>query len=243
MMPRRFSFLSTAFALITAMLQAHAANAAENPSVIELFTSQGCSSCPPADELLAKLATNPKIIALSMPVDYWDYLGWKDTFAQPVFTQRQRAYSATRGDREVYTPQAVVNGLIHANGASLLDLNAAMSATESDVTVPVVLARDGESVSVSIAAAKGSKGGVILAMPVIGQREVAIGRGENARRKVVYTNIVRGLVPLGSWTGTATTFALPAGVLKDADSVVVIVQSGSEAKPGGIVGAAQLALR
>src|ERR687884_289212 len=79
-------------------------------AVVELFTSQGCSSCPPADAMLGELARRPDVIALSLPVDYWDYLGWKDTLAQPAFSARQRAYAGARGDRQVYTPQVIVNG-------------------------------------------------------------------------------------------------------------------------------------
>ena len=91
--------------------------AAEPKAVVELFTSQGCSSCPPADKLLGSLAHDPSVIALSLPVDYWDYLGWKDTLALHGHANRQRAYSVARGDRAVYTPQAVVNGVVHALGS------------------------------------------------------------------------------------------------------------------------------
>ena len=94
------------------------ARSTETPkAVVELFTSQGCSSCPNADALLGKLANRDDVIALSLPVDYWDYLGWKDTLASPKFSERQRAYARTRGDGAIYTPQAVVNGLVHVNGA------------------------------------------------------------------------------------------------------------------------------
>src|SRR5205085_8680329 len=86
-------------------------------AVVELFTSQGCSSCPPADKLLGELAADPTVVALSLPIDYWDYLGWKDTLADPRHTARQRAYSKVRGDHEVYTPQIVVNGSLHALGS------------------------------------------------------------------------------------------------------------------------------
>src|SRR5215213_8380181 len=79
-------------------------------AVVELFTSQGCSSCPPADALLTDLAQRPDVVALTLPVDYWDYLGWKDTLASPAFTARQRAYAHGRSDRQVYTPQIIVNG-------------------------------------------------------------------------------------------------------------------------------------
>ena len=90
---------------------------AEPRAVIELFTSQGCSSCPPADKLAGELAQDPSLLVMSLPVDYWDYLGWKDTLANPGHTKRQRAYSKTRGDREVYTPQVVVNGMAHVLGS------------------------------------------------------------------------------------------------------------------------------
>src|SRR3977135_107100 len=90
---------------------------ADPRAVVELFTSQGCSSCPPADTIIGELATDTSIIALSMPIDYWDYLGWKDTLADSRFSARQKAYSRMRGDRDVYTPQAIVNGSTHLNGS------------------------------------------------------------------------------------------------------------------------------
>ena len=232
----------TAAALLALILPA----SAQAASVVELFTSQGCSSCPPADEVLAKLAHEPGIIALSLPIDYWDYLGWKDTFAKPAFTARQRAYATARRDGQVYTPQAVINGREHCNGASRSEISRAIAQTGAAVDVPVTLTKTASGVELSIGAAtiRDVMGGSIIVMPVIGQREVAIGRGENARRKVTYTNIVRELVPLGRWSGAAQTLALPASALTDADSVVVILEAtpGTRA-PGTIVGAAQLALR
>src|SRR6476620_3682028 len=100
-------------AIIAIILPAHA----EPRAVVELFTSQGCSSCPPADRILGELAKDPTLIALSLPIDYWDYLGWKDTLADARFSARQKAYSQVRGDREVYTPQVVVNGSAHVVGS------------------------------------------------------------------------------------------------------------------------------
>src|SRR5215470_4237706 len=94
-----------------------AADAGETRAVIELFTSQGCSSCPPADQLLGQFANDPTVVALSLPIDYWDYLGWKDTLAKPAHSARQRAYASARGDRAVYTPQVVVNGSVHVQGS------------------------------------------------------------------------------------------------------------------------------
>src|ERR1700724_4324914 len=90
---------------------------AEPRALLELFTSQGCSSCPAADKLLAELGNDPSLVALSVPIDYWDYLGWKDTLAIPGHANRQKAYSRVRGDREVYTPQVVVNGAVQALGS------------------------------------------------------------------------------------------------------------------------------
>src|SRR6201994_392474 len=103
--------------------------AAEPRAVVELFTSQGCSSCPPADKIIGELAKDPSIIALSMPIDYWDYLGWKDTLADSRFTARQKAYSKVRGDREVYTPQAVINGETHVIGSDRESIETAIGAT------------------------------------------------------------------------------------------------------------------
>ena len=110
-------------------------------AVIELFTSQGCSSCPPADALLQKYAADPNVIALSMPVDYWDYLGWKDTFASPRNTERQRAYAKSRGDGAIYTPQAVINGSIHVNGSSRSEIDQAIDLTSKDAALPHVALR------------------------------------------------------------------------------------------------------
>src|SRR5438552_15310242 len=90
---------------------------ADPRAVVELFTSQGCSSCPAADKLMGELGQDPSIVAMSLPIDYWDYLGWKDTLALPGHSKRQRAYARARGDREVYTPQAVVNGAMHVLGS------------------------------------------------------------------------------------------------------------------------------
>jgi len=113
--------------------------------VIELFTSQGCSSCPPADKVLGELAKDPSVVALSLPIDYWDYLGWKDTLADARFSARQKAYSRMRGDREVYTPQAVVNGSTHVIGSDLVGIESAIDTTRAAgvMSVPVTLTQSG----------------------------------------------------------------------------------------------------
>ena len=113
-----------------------AAVAAPPVAVVELFTSQGCSSCPPADEILGELSKRQDVLALTFPVDYWDYLGWKDTLAHPLFTKRQRAYAHARGDRQVYTPQAIVNGTKPCIGSDRSELEAV---TRSGQALPVAV--------------------------------------------------------------------------------------------------------
>jgi hypothetical protein len=212
--------------------------------VVELFTSQGCSSCPPADEVLAELATQPGVIALSLPVDYWDRLGWKDTFASPVYSQRQRDYSAVRGDGEVYTPQAVVNGTRHMNGSSRRQIAQTLDEGQARLAVPISLRSAAEGMQVAVGSAKdGAKGpAMVLVMPVFNSRKVAIGRGENAGARVTYTNIVRDVDVAGTWSGTGVEFSVPAAKLKGHDAVVVLLQRGTPAEPGAILGAARLEL-
>src|ERR1700734_4287114 len=128
---------------------------AEPRAVVELFTSQGCSSCPPADKIIGELAKDPSVIALSMPIDYWDYLGWKDTLADARFSARQKAYSRMRGDREVYTPQVVVNGAVHVIGSDRAGIEGAIDDTkrvEGGMSVPVSMTLAGKKINVTVAA-------------------------------------------------------------------------------------------
>ena len=127
---------------------------ADPRAVVELFTSQGCSSCPPADRILGELAQDPSIIALTMPIDYWDYLGWKDTLADARFSARQKAYSQARGDREVYTPQVVVNGSVHVLGSDRARIDGAIDTTKKSddvMSVPVTMTQTGKQLNVSVA--------------------------------------------------------------------------------------------
>jgi hypothetical protein len=212
--------------------------------VLELFTSQGCSSCPPADKLFAKLADDPQFIVLSLPVDYWDRLGWKDTFAKHAFTERQRAYASVRGDGQVYTPQAVVNGSEHANGANRRAIDASAETTP-DLSVPVSAERTGDEIVVSVGgkSAGAPQNATIVVLPYLASREVAIGRGENAREKLTYTNIVRDIVPVGRWSGAAAKTIIPLKDYAPYDGIVVLLQEGAPANPGAILGAARISLR
>src|ERR1700710_942877 len=138
-------------AIVAVIRPAHA----DPRAVVELFTSQGCSSCPAADKVLGELARDPNVIALSLPIDYWDYLGWKDTLADSRFTARQKAYSRTRGDRDVYTPQVVVNGSAHVIGSDREQIDGAIDTTRKGDGVmagAVAMTVSGKQINVSVAA-------------------------------------------------------------------------------------------
>jgi hypothetical protein len=221
---------------------------AEPRAVVELFTSQGCSSCPKADKLLGELAQDRSLIAMSLSVDYWDYLGWKDTLALPAHTARQRAYARGRGDRQVYTPQAVVNGALHALGSDKSAIERAVQASRRDagvLSVPVKVTIDGAELVVDVAGANSdSVSGEVWLCPVTKAVEVAIERGENRGRSVIYHNVVRRWVRLGEWTGRPATWRIPLARIKAerADEAAIVVQGGSAASPGKMLGASVAAL-
>jgi len=209
-------------------------------AVIELFTSQGCSSCPPADRLMAEMAKDPSLIVLSLPVDYWDYLGWKDTLAHSAFTYRQKAYSTTRGDRQVYTPQAVVNGALHAVGSDRAAIDGAIAASRghaSVLSVPLAIEKTEAGFKAVLPASAGLSGHVWV-LPMVKERSVQIGRGENTGRSVIYANVVRRVTRVGFWSGEALSIDIPAdAVPAESEGIVVLLQGGSEKKPGAIIGA------
>src|SRR5262249_9795182 len=219
---------------------------AEPRAVIELFTSQGCSSCPPADKLLAELAADPSLIAISIPIDYWDYLGWRDTLADPRNTARQKAYAHARGDGQVYTPQVVVNGTLHAVGSDKVAIEHAIAEsrkTGSVPALPVMLSRSGDQLTVAIDAGKEVRAEVWLC-GLTKAATVAIGRGENKGRTITYHNVVRRWVKLGDWTGKAHSWTMPTQALKgdDIDEAAIVVQGGTMEKPKAILGAALAAI-
>ena len=211
---------------------------ADEPVVVELYTSQGCSSCPPADKILAELSQRDDIIALALHVDYWDYIGWKDEFADPAHTVRQRGYSRAAGKRSIYTPQLVVGGIDHVLGARPMKLMEAIEAHRARAKpASVTLRRDSDRVAVSVRATgqMPSGGAVVQVATVTPTATVEIRRGENAGRTLQYHNIVRKLVEIGKWDGRGTyraSIKVPDGV-----RVVVLVQSSTS---GPILGAAQL---
>jgi hypothetical protein len=224
------------------------ASAAEPRALLELFTSQGCSSCPPADKLLGELAGDPSLVVLSMPIDYWDYLGWKDTLASPGHSARQRAYAHVRGDRQVYTPQIVVNGATHVLGSDRAAIEHAIATTDRNaaiMSVPVQLSADGGYLSIKVGPSdKDRAGGEVWLCPLERAVQVAIGRGENSGRSITYHNVVRRWLKLGDFVGASPHWSVPISeiVTDGADGVAVLVQEGSRDRPGVILGAAFLAI-
>jgi hypothetical protein len=237
-------------AVLPAVLAAVAAFAtspagAEPRAVVELFTSQGCSSCPPADRLLGELARDPSLIAMSLPIDYWDYIGWKDTLAKPRHTARQRFYAKTRGDGDVFTPQVVINGVTHAVGNDKVAIEHAIAESRREgatLSLPVSVVLTDGKVNVSMPAGAEKATGEVWLCALGTAVPVAIARGENSGHTVTYHNVVRRWVKLGDWTGAARTFSVPVTDLASADAAAVIVQVGTGDRPGAILGAALAAL-
>ncbi|WJS03296.1 DUF1223 domain-containing protein [Roseibium aggregatum] len=217
---------------------------AQPEKVIELFTSQGCSSCPPADRLAEKLVQEDNnVLTMVMPVDYWDYLGWKDTLASPVNSQRQRAYAARRGDRSVYTPQMVINGEEHVVGSREGDVRAALARTDPfTATIDLKITDMVVQATVNGSLPKGFNMATIYFLRMQDEALVDIGRGENAGRKVRYVNVVRNLQPMGMWSGGQETFRMPKSklMLKGDARCAVVVQLENPDGPGRIIGAATM---
>jgi len=225
---------------------------AEPRAVIELFTSQGCSSCPAADKLLGELSRDPSLVTMSLAVDYWDYLGWKDTLALHGHSNRQRAYAEARGDREVYTPQVVINGVVHALGSDKSAIEKAIAETRRDpatLALPVTMVVADGKVTVNVPDARGDhRSGEVWLCPVSSKVSVHVGRGENHDRTLTYSNVVRRWVKLGDWSGKAASFSVPLSeipkgdyLLKDINRLDVVLQSGVAAKPGLMLGVASTA--
>ncbi|WP_156464466.1 DUF1223 domain-containing protein [Afipia sp. Root123D2] len=216
---------------------------ADPRAVVELFTSQGCSSCPPADKILGDLAQDPSLIALSLPIDYWDYLGWKDTLADSRFSARQKAYSHMRGDRDVYTPQVVVNGSLHVLGSDKTAIEKAVQVTRGSVSVmnvPVTVAKAGRELKVSVPERNNGEHGEVWICAVARAVPITINRGENRGKQITYHNVVRNVLKVGDWTGKAGAWSVPLENISGdgVDAAVVYVQNGNRDNPGPMLGAA-----
>ena len=200
-----------ALALAWLFIAGWASAAAARPTVVaELFTSQGCSSCVAADKLLDQIADRPGVLALTFAVDYWDYLGWSDTFARPEFSARQRAYMQHMAQREVYTPQIIIDGVGQTAGADGDKVQAMIRQAQRDRihAPPLRWLRRGK---VAIGPGRAPQGGaeVWLVRYDPSARQVTVKRGENRGKTLVQRNVVRQLVKLGVWRGKARVYAAP----------------------------------
>jgi len=195
----------------TSLAVTSASALAKSPVVVELFTSQGCSSCLKADDLMGEVADRPGILVLTYAVDYWDYLGWRDTFAKEDYSTRQRAYMKRMSGREVYTPQIVVNGTAETAAIHADKVDQLISKAQRTKGLPSPQIRQRSDTRISVGSGRFPKGGaeVWLVRYDPSDQAVEIKRGENRGKTMVYHNVVRDLVRLGSWTGRARSYTLP----------------------------------
>jgi hypothetical protein len=211
--------------------------------VVELFTSQGCSSCPPADAVFADLVKKGEVIALSYHVDYWDYLGWQDTLGSKDNTARQYDYAKSFGASSVYTPQAVINGRTHVNGSSVSDIAQALtkfSKSGKGMTVDIKVMRAGDTLVIEAGDGVGDDKGKVLLVYFDPARPVSIERGENSGRVVTYWNAVTDIDIAGMWHGAAARYEFPVSEItkKGQGGCAVLLQAtGKNGLPGPILGA------
>lgn len=223
--------------VLPAVVALSTAARAEEPVVVELFTSQGCSSCAPADRLLAQLANRADVIALSLHVDYWDYLGWRDTFAKPKFTKRQYAYRDAWNKNVIYTPQIVVHGRRAVPATDVQAVDAAIKQAESaPAPIDISIRPENGMLKCRIAPGHNPEPGTIWIAKYTLSATVDIKRGENAGRTMTYRNVVNSLMRMGKWSGSAVQeVEMPQP--DPGEGVAVWVQNG---KAGPIQGAAKL---
>ena len=235
------------YRLLLALLSAAIAGAAiaatpgdSPPTVVELFTSQGCSSCPPADALLAELAGRVDVVALAFHVNYWDRLGWRDRFATQWGTDRQRDYARSFVRGRVYTPQMIVNGTAEMVGSRVAEVSQAIVASQDRAAerLPVRLGWNGGVLTVSLPRRNMSGAADVWAIRYIGARQTRVLRGENGGRTLRDANIAQQIERLGGWSGEAVEFTLRVAPPRPAgDGIAVLVQRRG---PGEILGAAKV---
>ena len=230
--------LGTSPAVLAGQMKRH-------PVFVELFTSQGCSSCPAADAFMAELVQRPGIIAVSMNVDYWNYLGWRDTLSQAVFTKRQKEYAARRGDGQVYTPQMVINGRSHVVGShkqTVLDEISRQASVPESYFVPITMSAKGNELDIEVGGGPTDRiiqASTLWVMSVVPQVTVSIERGENSGREITYHNVVRQLTPAGMWKGEGQRLSLPKKHVMDGQSsMCVAVLQGDNG--GAVLGCASM---
>lgn len=210
-------------------------------AVLELFTSQGCSSCPKADALLEEMSKSPDYVALAYHVDYWDYIGWPDTFGAKANSDRQRDYAEGWGSSRIFTPQLVVNGVKGVVASRKGDVEGAVTGSGSTLPLQVDLKTAGDMLDVSIGGDDDIEQAVVWLVTFIDRAEVAIERGENKGKTIAYTQIVTGRQAVGMWEPqSGASFKLPLSeVLTDtSNGAVIMVQQERDGFPGRILGAA-----
>lgn len=214
--------------------------------VVELFTSQGCASCPPADELLRNLAKEGDVVALAFHVNYWDYLGWRDTLGSEDNTERQNAYRLALGTNGIYTPQVIINGREHTIGSEtqkIRDRLAELKGSPEGLTVPVSVKRsDPDRLIIKLGDGRKSDRPVhVLLVYFEGEKTITIDKGENTGKTVTYANVVRAVETVGMWDGVSQQIDIPLSALaikKAAGCAVLLQEMVGDDRPGPIIGAA-----
>ncbi|AKI03007.1 uncharacterized secreted protein [Hoeflea sp. IMCC20628] len=246
-MTARACFLAFALPLLTVATSIAApgiARAGDFTGVVELFTSQGCSSCPPADAEIAKMVKQGEVLALSYHVDYWNYLGWADTLSSAASTERQYGYALSLRRKNVYTPQMVINGQDHTNGAdreAVDKIVKTLSDSGAGLTVDVAAKIDSVGLKISVGAGEGKAN--IVAVYFDDATEVNIKRGENSGRSITYHHSVRDMETIGMWDGEALSLILPVSVMSaypGRGCAILLQVVGEDGSPGRILGAAMI---
>lgn len=237
--------------LLAGLLFAGAAIAGESRTpkgVVELFTSQGCASCPPADATFGQLVAQGDVVALSYHVDYWNYLGWTDTLASKENTERQYGYAKTMGRSGVYTPQAIINGRAHVKGTDLSAINTKVDTLKGSgqgLVVPVNAAMNGDEIEINIGQGELSvpnEAEVVVAY-FTKQQQVEVTKGENSGKSMNYWHSVYDVQSVGMWNGKSMTLKLPGKIMGKSkkDGCAILLQaSGPNGEPAAIIGATVL---
>ena len=229
--------------IVAFMIAGETANAqTKQPTFVELFTSQGCSSCPPADALLGELVKRKDVIAVTLPVDYWDYLGWKDTLASPANTKRQYAYAKARRDRQVYTPQMVLNGQHHVVGnrrSQVFGKIDELSKAEKAPNIKVNISSLKDAITVKTGTPPSKLAGEQATLWLIMFKKkvtIPIKRGENRGHTISYYNVARQMLPLGKWTGKPMKVTLPKAELiaQGYDGCIALLQVNNGGRVLGV---------
>ena len=238
MLFRHYVHLLCMMTLSSMAIASTSASASPRPVVIELFTSQGCNSCPPADALLGEYANNPNVIALAFHVDYWDYLGWRDPFALPIGKSRQRGYVQSLQLASAFTPQSIVDGRISIVGSDRRGLVAAVN--EKHDGVPVLLNKTSDALTITLPESSLSENADISLVAYQTSASTSVPRGENAGHTLKEFNIVRFFRQLDPWNGHATKLSLPLSILPaEVNRLAILIQKKNQ---GSIIGAAAIGL-